>query len=42
MSKMRRMCHSLTANGLGLVAVGDFERLLLNTQQKLIRTTQLN
>lgn len=28
--------------GLGLVAVGYFEKLLLNYQQKLIRSTQLN
>jgi len=28
-------------NGSGLVAVGDFEKLLLNKPQKLIRSTQL-
>lgn len=32
---------SLAANGSGLVAVGDFEKLLLNYPQKLIRSTQL-
>jgi len=26
----------------GLVAVGEFEKLLLNKPQKLIRSTQLN
>ena len=32
----------LTHNGSGLVAVGDFEKLLLNLPQKLTRSTQLN
>ena len=32
----------MTTNVLGLVAVGDFEKLLLNIAQKLIRSTQLN
>ena len=31
----------MTANGLGLVAVGEFEKLLSNPPQKLIRSTQL-
>jgi len=32
---------ALAGNGRGLVAVGKFEKLLLNHQIKLIRSTQL-
>ena len=35
------MEFSITANVLGLVAVGGFEKLLLNKSQKLIGSTQL-
>ena len=38
----RRTNVAMEHNGKGLVAVGDFEKLLLNLPQKLTRSTQLN